>query len=192
MQSDDTEWENEQKTKESYENADLKHKVFRNCIFDGCDFTRAQLIGSKCIDCKWIRSNLSMVNWDGCRLQANSFEECKIIGGNFAKCDQTFLSVDFKKCLIEMCNFSDLNLKGTQFAGSRIRECHFSHVNLSNADFTDCDLSGTVFHHTELIQANFVTALNFSINPLTNNLKNARFSKETALALLDFFGVVLE
>lgn len=186
------EWENERIVKKDHLGADLKHRMFRNCIFEGCDFTKAQFTGSKWIDCKWIKCNLGLIKWDGCRLQGNSFEECKIVGGDFSKCDPMFLSISFKKCLINMGNFSDLNLKGTSFIGSTLRETHFSHVNLSEADFTDCDLSGSLFHHADLTKANFATALNFSINPLNNKLKGARFSKETALTLLDYLGIVLE
>lgn len=188
----EVEWENERRVKETFLDADLKHRVFRNCIFEGCNFTNAQLTGSKCIDCKWIKCNLSMVKWDGCRLQGNRFEECKIVGGNFAKCDPTFLSLSFKKCLINMGNFSDLKLKGISFAGSVVRETHFSNANLSEADFSECDLSGSLFHHADLSKANFVSAFNFSINPLNNKLKGTRFSKEMALSLLDYLGIVLE
>jgi len=192
MLQDKAEWENERTVKENYQEADLRHKVFRNCTFEGCDFTKAQFLGSKCIDCKWIKCNLSMTKWDGCRLQGNQFEECKIVGGDFSKCDPMFLSLSFKHCLINMSNFSDLKLKSTSFVGSVIRETHFNHTYLSGADFSDCDLSSTLFHQSDLTQSNFLTAFNFSINPLTNKLKGARFSKETALNLLSYLGIVLE
>lgn len=186
------EWENEHRTKESYLEADLKHKVFRNCVFEGCDFSKSQCIGSKFIDCRWVKCNLSLIKWDGCRLQNNQFEECKIVGGNFSRCDRTFLSLSCNKCLIDMGNFSDLDLKNTSFVGSVVRDTHFSQVNLSGANFQDCDLKGSLFHQCDLTKANFLNADNFAINPLTNKLKSARFSKETALHLLDYLGIILE
>ena len=184
------EWENAHCVKESYPEADLKRKVFRNCIFEGCDFSKAQLSSCKFIDCTWIRCNLSLVKWDGSRLQGVHFDECKIVGAIFAKCDPLFFSVSFKKCLLETCHFSDLDLKGTSFVGSTIRETHFSHVKLISANFQDCDFKGGLFHHADLTGANFIHASNFSINPLTNTLKNARFSKEEALSLLTHLGIL--
>ena len=43
-----------------------------------------------------------------------------------------------------------------------------------------------------LTGANFLNATNFSIDPTTNILKNARFSKEEAVALLSYLGILLE
>lgn len=186
------EWEDKLCTKESFAEADLKRITFRNCRFDGCDFTQAYLNNSKCIDCTWIRCNMSLVRWDGCRLQGARFEECKIVGANFSKCDPLFFAVGFKKCLLETCNFSDIDLKGTSFAGSTLRETHFSQVKLAHADFHDCTFKGGLFHHTDLTGANFLNASNFSIDPTTNILKKARFSKEEAIALLSYLGILLE
>lgn len=91
-----------------------------------------------------------------------------------------------------MGNFSGLDLKNTCFEGSTVRDTHFSHVNLAGANFQDCDLRGSLFHQSNLSQANFKDAVNFSINPLTNKIKKARFSREAALHLLDHFEIILE
>ncbi len=184
--------DNEVHQKKSYLEKDLNNAVFRNCIFESCDFSKAQFLNSKWIDCRFVKCNLSLVKWEGARLQNTQFEECKIVSGNFGLCDRTFLSVGFKKCLIHMANFSDLNLKNISFLASVIRDTHFSHVNLSHYDFRDCDLKASLFHHCDLRGANFLGAVNFSINPLTNQLKNARFSRETAMHLLDYLEIILD
>lgn len=186
------EYEGEHRLKQSYIEGDFKHNVFRNCQFESCDFSQASFSHAKLIDCRFVKCNLSLVKWDGCRLQNVQFNECKVVGANFGKCDPTFLSLSFKKCLIDMGNFSDLDLKNTAFIGSVVRDTHFSHVNLTGADFRDCDLNRSLFHQCDLSKSNFISAVNFSISPLTNKLKNARFSKETALHLLDFLGIILE
>jgi uncharacterized protein YjbI with pentapeptide repeats len=73
-----------------------------------------------------------------------------------------------------------------------IRETHFAHANLSEARFSGSDLQGSTFHNTKLSKANFVGAINYSINPLTNSLKQARFSQPEVLTLLDHLGIVIE
>ncbi len=170
----------------------LKHKIFSHCTFENCDCTKMNLTSSKFLECTMNKCNLTLSIMDGCRLQGLVFRECKLVGVNFGKCDPLFLSVQFHHCLIDTCNFSDLNLKGTPFLECAIRETHFSHTNLSEANFSGSDLRGTTFHNSNLSKAHFVGAINYSINPLTNTLKNARFSQPEVLALLNHLGIVIE
>ncbi len=140
------------------------------------------------LECKMVASNFSLVQLDGCRLQDCVFENCKLVGVNFAKCEKLFLSLKFKKCLMDTCNFSDLDLKGTQFLDCHIRHTHFTQTNLSEAVFTGSDLQGSLFHNSDLRKANFQGAQNYSINPLTNKLLKAKFSKPEVMTLLDHLG----
>ena len=49
-----------------------------------------------------------------------------------------------------------------------------------------------MFHNSNLCKANFIGAINYSINPLTNSLKQAKFSKPEVLALLEHFEIIIE
>ncbi|NGX58862.1 MAG: hypothetical protein KR126chlam3_00002 [Chlamydiae bacterium] len=117
------------------------------------------------------------------------FEECKIVGGEFYKCEKTFFSPQFKSCILMGCNFSDLKMKSVSFHGSKVKECYFTDTKLVEADFGEADLEGSIFHHADLSKANFKDAKNYSINPEANVLKKARFSAPEALSLLKFFDV---
>jgi uncharacterized protein YjbI with pentapeptide repeats len=170
---------------------DLKGKGFAHCIFENCDLTKCNLTGAKFVDCVFKRCNLSLAKLDGCRLQGVAFYECKFMGTNFGVCDPLFLSLRFFHCLIDTCNFSDLSLKGTVFEHSHIRETHFTHANLTEANFAGSDLRGSIFHNTDLSHANFVGARDYAINPLTNQLKQARFSMPDVVTLLDSLGIII-
>ncbi len=189
---DKAEFENTTFSKQNYCTLSLKHKLFSHVIFETCDFTESDWRGSKFIECTFIKCNLSLVKLDGCRLQEVSFEKCKLVGVNFTKCDPLFLHLKFQECLIDTCNFSDLNLKNTPFGKSVIRETYFTNTNLSHADFGETDLKGSTFHNTQLNHANFKSAINYSINPLTNALVKARFSEPEVLALLYNLGILIE
>lgn len=139
-----------------------------------------------------IACNFSLVQLDGCRLQDCVFENCKLVGVNFAKCDKRFLSLKFTKCLMDTCNFSDLDLKGTQFLECLVRNTHFTQTNLSEAVFTGSDLQGSLFHNSDLRKANFQGAQNYSINPLTNKLLKAKFSKPEVMTLLDHLEILID
>jgi len=113
------------------------------------------------------------------------------MGINFGACDPLFLFVRFFHCLIDTCNYSDLSLKGTTFEHCNIRDPHFTHANLAESNFAGSDLNGSIFHNTNLSHVNFVGAVNYAINPLTNQLKQARFSLPEVVALLDSLGIII-
>lgn len=128
---------------------------------------------------------------EGCRFQNVQFVECKIVGGEFFKCDKTFFSASFKKCLLHYCNFSDLNMKNGAFCGSRLKENYFTNTNLIGVDFTDVDLSGSIFHNCDLTKADFSSATCYDIDPQANKVKRAKFSLPEAVGLLRGFDITL-
>jgi fluoroquinolone resistance protein len=167
-------------------------REFENLTFEKLDLTQSNWTGSKLIDCSMRNCNLSLIKVDGCRLQGVAFHHCKLVGVNFGKCDSMFLSIQFYNCIIDMCNFSDLDLKGTSFKQCTLRETYFSHTNLSEVDFSEADLKNSVFHNSNLTKANFTGAINYSIHPLTNVLKKARFSQPEVLSLLVHLEISIE
>lgn len=143
------------------------------------------------VDYKFIGKDLSLTQFKGIRLQEVTFESCKLIGVNFSMVDPLFFSVRFRNCLLDMTNFSGLDLKKTPFINCLIREASFFESNLTEADFSGSNLSGTTFHHCNLSQVNFASAINYSINPFTNQLKKARFSSPEVLSLLNYFEIII-
>jgi uncharacterized protein YjbI with pentapeptide repeats len=186
------EFENQTFKKESLVGLDLRHKVFSYVAFESCDFSQSDLTSSRFLECKFLGCNLSLIKTDGCRFQGADFENSKLVGVNFAKSDRMFLSLKFKNCLIGTSNFSDLDLKGTLFHKCVIRDTFFTQANLMSADFTESDLSGSTFHNTNLSKATFVGAINYAINPLTNKLTKAKFSKPEVLSLLEYLEIIIE
>ncbi len=79
-------------------------------------------------------------------MQDTCFEDCKIVGAEFFKCEKSFL---------QYCNFADLNIKHASFYGCKLKECYFNDTSLIEADFRDTDLSGTIFHNSDLSKAKF-------------------------------------
>ena len=103
-----------------------------------------------------------------------------------------FLMMKFKKCLIGTANFSALDLRNTSFYECVIRDTYFKESNLMGTDFGKSDLAGSTFHNANLSKANLMGAINYSINPLTNKLTKAKFSKPEVLSLLDHLDIIIE
>ena len=72
----------------------------------------------------------------------------------------------------------------TIFKDSKIHKCSFTNTSLIKSGFTGCDLQETTFHSCKLSKANFVGAKNYTINPIVNDVKKAKFSLPEAVTLL--------
>jgi uncharacterized protein YjbI with pentapeptide repeats len=121
---------------------------------------------------------------DGCRIQDVRFLDCKIVGAEFFKCEKFFFSANFENCMIQCCNFSDLNMKKANFSGSKIKECYFMNTCLNGANFSGAELLGTTFHNCDLCKADFSRTTQYSIDPGTNKIKKAKFSLPEVVGLL--------
>lgn len=169
----------------------LEDQTFTACSFNSCNFSETVLRHVKFCDCIFVSCNLSLPKLQDCRFQDVQFIDCKIVGAEFFKCDKTFFSVSFKNCLVQYCNFSDLNMKNTSFKDSKMRENHFTNTSLNGADFSGVDLSGTIFHNCDLCKADFSTAIRYDIDPQTNKIKKAQFSLPEAVGLLRGFDITI-
>lgn len=164
---------------------------YENCFFEGCDFSNSK-VSSQFENCKFFKCNFSLTKLNKCRLQNVFFEECKFVGVQFFTCDKFLLFMNFKRCLIDSCNFSDMSLKKISFFESTIRRSDFNNTDLTESDFKKTNLEGTIFHHSNLSKANFLESINYSINPFTNNIQKAIFSKPEVYSLLNFLDIAIE
>jgi uncharacterized protein YjbI with pentapeptide repeats len=170
----------------------LAHGDFSNCVFTKCDFTDRDLTGASFIDCTFDHCNLSNVRVDNASFQNVRFTGCKLLGLAFTRVNALLISWIFEDCQLSFCNFSALNMKGSQFLACEIKECDFMNVNLTGADFAKSDLVMSRFPGTNLEKANLVGAKNYYLDPTKTKLKGARFAYPEVLALLEGFGIVVE
>ncbi len=126
---------------------------------------------------------------EGCRLQDAYFEDCKVVGAEFFKCEKKFFSIKTKNSFLQYGNFADLNMKRASFQGCKLKECFFTDTNLIEADFKDSDLSGTIFHNSDLSKADFCRSKNYEIDVRANKVKKAKFSFPEAIGLLRGFEI---
>lgn len=174
------------------EDASWAGKTFTNCRFVRCRFIRMNLTGALLSDCVFDHSELSLPLVTGCGMRQVSFEECKLVGVDFTKCNVNLFGISFKQSLIDTCNFSSLKLKKTPFLNCTIRDSRFIQSLLNEADFSGSDLERTLFHQCELEKANFIRAKNYSIDPMTSKVAGAKFSLPEAVSLLTSLGITLE
>ena len=70
-----------------------------------------------------------------------------------------------------------------------MKETNLENANLTASIFENCNLDQTIFNDTNLTTANFSTSHHFKIDPEYNILKNAKFSSDGLLGLLDKYDI---
>lgn len=120
------------------------------------------------------------------------FEQCKLLGLQFSDCKEFLFSVQFANCQLQLASFFKLKMVGTEFNTCELQETDFSEANLSSASFDQCNLTKAIFDRTNLEKADFRTAVGFSINPVENKVRKAKFSQANVIGLLGDLGVVVE
>jgi len=171
---------------------DMNHGEFSHCNFKKCDFSGYNFSGTTFADCSFVDCNLSNIKVNNASFQNVLFENCKILGIVFSTVDPLLITWVYKKCNISFCDFSNLDMKESQFLSCDITESDFIKANLTGSDFSESSLALCKFQNTNLEKVNFVGARNYYINPVNNKLKHAKFSYPEVLSLLDDFGIKVE
>lgn len=164
---------------------------FERCRFAGLDLKGLRFAGRTFVDSTFQQCDLSLVELNGTSFRNVRFVDCKLVGARFDHCHAFLLSFRFERCNLELASFHGLRVKGTHFMQCRLREADLSSADLSHASFGECDLGGAIFEDTTLEGADLRTAVNYSIDPGTNRLRKARFSRDGLSGLLDRTGIIV-
>ncbi|MCW3073387.1 MAG: hypothetical protein JWP69_456 [Flaviaesturariibacter sp.] len=170
----------------------LQPGEYEGCEFINCDLSNKDLSHFLFSECEFRDCNLSLAKLNKTSLRDVRFTNCKLLGLHFEACDTMLLSVAFTGCTLNHSSFFGLKMKKTVFKDTSLQEVDFTDADLSGSVFDNCDLLNTHFENTILEGADFRTAYNYSIDPKSNRIKNARFSITGITGLLDRFGIIIE
>lgn len=152
---------------------DLKDTVFQNCTFNNCEISNIKILNSKITDC--------------------IFNKCKLVGVEWSSLIHKFgFSNTFNECYMPYSVFVDMDILGSNFLKCNLTESYFEFVKAKKVSFNNCDFKDTQFLKCDFTEADFRNAQNYFFNIGENICKNAIFSKEDAVYLLQAFGVKLD
>jgi len=182
---------------EIFENTDFSEKglfdqEYIKCTFIKCNFSKSNLRNTDFIDCSFNACNFSLASMVNTGLKNTSFISCKLIGNNFSACSNFLFSVTFRDCHLDYSSFFQKKMKKTTFNDCSLKEVDFEEADLSMAVFNNCDLLHTHFIRTVLEKADFRTAVNYSLDPEINKIKQAKFSYMGIAGLLDKYNIDIE
>ena len=172
--------------------ARFANREFDNCTFLNCDFSNSIFTECTFIDCTFQHCNLSMAKLPKSRLQAVTFQDCKLLGIRFDECDDFLFGAEFNESTLDYSWFDGKKMKHANFNRGSLKGVNFSNCDLTGASFWETDLDGAIFDNTTLIAADFSTAFNFKIDPQFNPMQKAKFSADGILGLLDKYDIRIE
>jgi uncharacterized protein YjbI with pentapeptide repeats len=120
------------------------------------------------------------------------FIDCKLLGLRFDDCNDFLFAAKFKNCNLHLSSFYQRKMRQASFTNCDLQETDFVMAELVQVLFDNCNLSGAVFDATNLEKADFRTSFQYTINPITNKIKKARFSKDNLEGLLSHLDIIIE
>ena len=178
--------------KKDFTTSPLSFGDFEQCHFIQCNFNGVDLNDFNFINCEFVECNLSLAQINGTTFQEVNFTNCKMMGFNLETSNKFGLKVKFNQCILNDSSFYEVQLPKTHFKDCALEHVDFAYADFSQTFFENCNLKNAIFEQTNLEKANLISSFNFSINPTQNKIKNAKFSKENCLGLLDIFNVKIE
>lgn len=171
---------------------------FNDCTFSQCVFQEMAFRDCKFHRCVFKKCDLSLAKLDGTVFTETKFEDCKLLGINWTTSAwgkskvAAMKPVDFTGCSLNYNVFMGMSLRRVVMTQCTALDVGFEDANLSEADCRETDFAGSRFSRTDLTGADFRRARNYSISPLSNKIKGAKFTLPEAMSLLDGLGIVLE
>jgi uncharacterized protein YjbI with pentapeptide repeats len=175
-----------------FSTAKLTCGEYENCTFENCSFAGTDLTDFVFVECEFRQCDLSNAILANTAFRDVRFSSCKMLGLRFDNCSDFLFEVGFEQCQLNMSSFYCRKLHAAIFDRCQLQEVDFAEADLSEASFNECNLSGAMFEYTNLQKANLVTANDYVINPETNRIDGARFSRYGLAGLLANYDIIVE
>lgn len=177
-----------------YQDTTLERKLFYDCDFDSCVFQEVRFVGCRFYNCSFKDCDLSLSSVNDCLFSETAFMKSTLVGINWAQISQATLiqkPFAFEQCILNYSTFIGLNLPKLHMVECVARDVDFAEVNLTDANLSKTDFAESHFRQTNLTRADFTDARNYTINPSSNTLTQAKFALPEALSLLRNMDILL-
>ena len=132
--------------------AQLQESSFSESL-DGCDFTAAQLDGTRFDGYGSKPAGKEHTNFAKASLRKCDFSGAELQGANFAGADLTGASFD--DCKLAGASFRQANLQEAIFVNNDLSKADFTHASLAGANFAEANLTAAKWKGADITGANF-------------------------------------
>ncbi|WP_295894007.1 Qnr family pentapeptide repeat protein [uncultured Vibrio sp.] len=142
-----------------FSHRDLEGQTFTRCLFFNCSFDRANLRGSKFVDCRFIEPQaLEACSFHYANLRDASFTNCMLTMCQFNGAD--CFGLELRKCDLKGANFQQSNFinrisNSAFFSSVYITGCNLTYSNFERALLEKCDLFENRWNGANLSGASF-------------------------------------
>ena len=165
---------------------------YENCTFIGQNFSSLNLSAFLFVDCSFEECDLSNASIKGTAFRTVTFTACKMLGLQFENSNDFGFSITCHKCILNHTSFFQRKLKKVRFTDCELHEVDFSESDLSETVFANCDLMNATFSNSNLFKSDLRSAINYSIDPESNNIKKAKFRYPEVIGLLSKYDIQIE
>jgi uncharacterized protein YjbI with pentapeptide repeats len=174
----------------SFHNEDFSHQnwvpgEYEDCTFVGCNFEHADWSGSRFLGCVFRDSNCSLVALHRTAFLEVTFEGCKLLGLRMEHVNPIGFFVRCQNCTLDHSSWYRVKMKKFQFVQCSLVGVDFTDADLTEGVLTECTLTNATFEGSILERADLRSSMGFSLDPLRNKLKGARFSLQGLPGLLE-------
>jgi uncharacterized protein YjbI with pentapeptide repeats len=169
----------------------VRRKDFQRCVFRRCKLPESAWAESRLEDCVFEDCDLTRMVPRGLGLRGVAFTGSKLMGVDWSDV-ASLPDFGFDRCDLRYATFTKLRLRGLKMIGCNAREASFVDIDLTEADFTGSELAAATIHGCTLARANMAGASGVLFDPQRNRPKGARISVEAALAIVRYYGIVVE
>jgi uncharacterized protein YjbI with pentapeptide repeats len=170
---------------------DLAGKEFQRCTFRRCKLGESRWARAKLEECSFEACDLAGMVPRELALRGVTFKGTRLMGVDWSDIAK-FPQVSFEGCDLRYASFMKLRLPSTKITGCVARDANFIELDLQGADFTGTDLTGSTIQGCTLAKTNFSRATGVFFDPQKNRVKGVRIAIETAVLLVQSFGIVVE
>jgi uncharacterized protein YjbI with pentapeptide repeats len=173
------------------ESASLSGKDFQRCTFRRCKLPQSQWVETRLVDCVFDGCDLQRMVPKKLALRSVTFKDTRLMGVDWSDLG-SLPYAEFERCDLRYSSFVKLKLRKTRFVHCNAREANFIDVDLREADFSGTDMLGSVVQGCVLAKTNFSRTTGLVFDPQANRVKGACIAVETAVALVQSLGMVVD
>lgn len=185
------EYESQTFEKTDYQSKTITDRKFIGCVFRNCNLGKA--IFKDCVfdDCIFEGCDLSLMQVKSSSFKKIQLHHSKAIGIQWFDARNPF-SIQCTDSNISYSSFFGKDLKKVKLINCKAQETDFTDCNLTEAVFAGTDFTDARFINCDLSFTNFKEAKNYAFDVRENKIKKTICALPEALAMLNYFDLVLD
>lgn len=174
---------------ELYE-ADFHHLFIKESHIKKFQMPASRLSQFECVNVVFEHCDFSNSEWIGSGFHQVEFRQCKLTGCNFA--EAYLKDCLFSDCILDYASFSMSTMKVVHFEESSLRQAEFSELDWQHLKMKYCQLTQSQWFNTPLKNLDFSENQFDTIALSPESIRGMIVNAEQALTIAETLGIILK